>query len=303
MELAEDRLVERVMIELDPGRAAHYLTFNNYESQRNVREPYVQILAEKMVNGLFRFGEVAFITIKGGRDIMVNGQHVCHAVVMSGKTVPCMLEKFKTNTDVGASEVFRQFEILPRSLRDMLAVEARALNLDWPSWVTSLVVGAATVDKVYSARGEVYYPSGQTSASGRKHVITKEDKAEMLSDYIKEGGFANRILTGAKFKREAAHISRVPVVLAIFSTWRKDIIHAKCFWERVRDGDVLAKDDPEMLLRNFLIMLKGRGAVNRKQVTNKEIMAKCISAWNAFRSGRKMKKISYNANKPVPRLL
>ena len=88
------RLIDRQMIELDPDLAKHYLKFNVYETQRQLRPGHVDELAGKMRQGLFRFGEVAFgrVVLNGKRkkvDLMLNGQHVCEGVIQSGETVPC----------------------------------------------------------------------------------------------------------------------------------------------------------------------------------------------------------------------
>ena len=90
-------LIERRFIELDPELAKHYLTLNTFEAQRDPKPDHIKELSEKMEDGRFRFGEVAFAYYPNGgqQDIMMNGQNICHAAMATGITIPCVLERFK----------------------------------------------------------------------------------------------------------------------------------------------------------------------------------------------------------------
>ena len=295
-------LIERRMVEVDPATAAHYLTFNSYGKQRSVRLPHVDELAFKMTLGLFRFGEIAFVSIKGGRDLMMNGQHVCSAIIQSGSTEPCMLERFKTNSEMGASEIFRQFEILPRSLTDMVAVEIAARNLNWPLWVASSVVGAAVLERTQSSTGRIHRTRGMSVARVGSY-LTKSEKVELIKDYTAEGDFVCSILTDGVGKKEVAHISKVPLVCAMIKTWNKDKADAKIFWQNVRDGEFLKKDDPEWKLRTFLLQAKekGEGGYQIRTIQANEYVYRCLIAWNAFRQGKKTN-LAYHVKSALPKL-
>ena len=300
-------LIERRMVEVDPGKAKHYLTFNIYDRQRRIRLPHVDDLANKMAEGKFRFGDIAFVSINGSRDILVNGQHVCSAIVQADSTMPCMVEKFKAKDELEASEIYRQFEILPRSLADMVSVEALALGLDWPIWVASVVVGAAVLEKTLTKKGTI-----QKSVAGRgistyasKGYITKEDKVNLLGKYLDEGGFVSYMLTDGVTKKEVAHIRKTALVYTMFKTWQKDHTAANAFWTNVRDGEHLDKGSPEMKLRNFLL-LAGLESINSKykkrSISNNEYVYRSFLAWNAFRTGKNTN-MAYSVGKPLPKLI
>lgn len=287
-------LIERRFVELTPDLARHYLTFNTYHAQRAIRQLHVEELANKMRDGLFRFGEVAFVSYNGTRDIMTNGQHCCCSVIESGVTVPCVFERFRVDSELELSEVFRQFEILPRSLKDMVRVEANALNLTWPNFVSHLLVATAAIEK-----------------SEQKMVMckwmSKDDKVRLLGKYLKEGAFLCDIFTvngSLKGGDNARHLRRRAVALIMIQTWRISAADAYVFWERIRDGENLTKEMPEMKLREFLLQTRSiicPSVYAARRVTDHEYAYRCALAWNAFRT-KGSTNLAYRPEKPVPKL-
>ena len=287
-------LIERRMVELDANLAKHYLGFNKYEMQRTIRMAHVSDLANKMKSGLFRFGEVAFANMPVKGDLMVNGQHVCSGVIESGITVPVCLEKYKVSNERELSELFRQFEILPRSLKEMVKVEANSLKLQWPVAISSLIVAAAAIEITgYKSKD----PTGRVGAINVKKWFTKEDRVGSLKDYLEEGEFVARVISDRKSHR---HIARAAVVYMMFQTYRLDPDKAMEFWTKVRDGEYLGKEMPEMRLRNFLLSSINIGQNNRR-VTNHEYCYRIAQAWNAMQKGARTQ-LAYYADKPVPGL-
>lgn len=297
-------LMERRMVELDPDLARHYLKFNTYKSQRSIRDVYVTHLADKMKKGLFRFGEVAFANMNGAGDLLINGQHVCSAVIESGISVPCMLEKFKISNDLELSQAFRQFELLQRGLNDMVKVEADALKLTWPNWISSLIVSAATIE--VANQKKLGAPSKLTTHRVKKYM-TKEDKVELLGHYLKEGAFLFDLLTSNGTMSSGSHVPhlcRKAVALIIMQSWRINSNDAGTFWIRVRDGENLKKTMPEMKLREFLMQTRSKvrpSAYAARSVSDHEYAYRCALAWNAFRTN-KPTNLAYHPDNPIPKL-
>ena len=299
-------LIERRNIELDPVWAKHYLTYNNYEAQREVRPGHVANLAEKMINGSFRFGEVAFACNGADKDLMVNGQHICHAVIDSGITVPCVFEKFKVSKKADVSDLFRQFEIAGRSLNDFVNAERIALGLEsWPKWFASIIVSAATLGEKPT---KSFHTTGSLSGIGKAKVfVTKEDKALLLKKYVSIGEKIRPILLpkGAKsIRRDVKHIAKAPIVWVIINTVKIAPQQAKMFWERVRDGERLLKDMPEKRLRDFLIGANRniRKIYEHLPISNHEYVYRCHVAWNAKMTDVPTK-LSYRPGNKPPKLI
>ena len=303
------KLETRKMTDLTPEMAKHYLNFNDYETQRPIRPLHVDELAEKMKDGLFRFGEIAFAKLNGGKDYMMNGQHVCHAVVNSGCTAECVVENFKCDSKLDMSELFRQFEILPRSLKDFVRHEAATLGVKWPLWVSSVIVTAATI-------AELNLPSLTPMAGGitkmamkkTKTVLTKDDKIGLLKHYIGgNGNFVNNILThnGQLIGKPkmSKHLNRGAVVYLMLKTYEKSINGSIEFWGNVRDGELLTANMPEYAYREFLLLsnLKTRSNLSGN-VSNHEYICRGSLAWNAFRRGTHTT-MPYRVNSPPSPLI
>lgn len=298
LDLAKN-LIERRMIELDRDLAKHYSGFNTYETQRTLRPGHVSELSKKMENGLFRFGEIGFAVMNGTRDIMINGQHVCAAVEKSGKTVPCILERFRINNDRELSEAFRQFEILPRSLQDMVKVEAHSLKLPWPLWLSSLLVSVAVLE--VAGQRKMGGPASIGSVTATKY-LSRDDRVRLLGRYLKEGEFLASIFCLGK-REHSRHLQKKAVALIMVKSYRTDEYEAHDFWEMVRDGENLTRDMPEMKLREFLLKNKTFNtlAYNARRISDHEFAYRCVQAWNAFRQGTKTK-LTYYSEKVVPNL-
>ena len=304
------KLEARKMMNLTPEIADHYLNLNDYDTQRPIRPLHVDELAKKMKNGLFRFGEVAFIKLNEGKDYMMNGQHVCHAVIKSGCTVECVVENFKCHSKLDMSELFRQFEILPRSLKDFVRHEAAALGLKWPLWVSSVIVTAATIEEINlpSLTSNSGVVSSLKLSKKTKTVLTKEDKVGLLKDYIGANGkFVYDVLThnGSLIGKPkmSKHLNRGAVVYLMIKTYEKSINGSIEFWGNVRDGELLTANMPEYVYREFLLIsaTKSRSKLSGN-VSNHEYICRGSLAWNAFRRGTHTT-MPYRVNSPPSPLI
>lgn len=304
------KLVKREMLTLTPDLAAHYLNFNDYETQRPIREAHVEELVDKMEKGLFRFGEVAFGSTNGSKEKMMNGQHICTAVTEYNKPIECVVEHYVCNGPMEMSELFRQFEVLSRSLKDYVRHEAAALKLDWPLWVSQLIVSAASIDFLNMPRRSGH---GGSVTSGvpykSKKFMSKDKKVKLLENYLYEGEFIADILTvGGEFagrtsSRRTAHMKRAPVVVVMMETWRVNIESAKDFWINVRDGEGLIREMAEYKYREFLQTCNTRTTQRISGMTsNHEYIYRGHIAWNAYRRGAATN-LAYRSNADPPALV
>ncbi len=262
---------------------------------------HVEELARKMKSGLFRHGQIALATENGGRKVLLNGQHICNAIVNSKKTVSCVVEEYLVDNALDMSELFRQFEILPRGLTDMVRVEAAALGIPWPKWITSKVVSAIAID-MGREFGVSFTPASVPTISAKKTGplnITKEKRIIGLRRYIKEGDFVCNILVGAA-RKDVKHLCRVGIIYMMFKTSRLDNWVAQNFWSQVRDGDGLHRGDATKTLREFLLSTSMGSKYNRI-LTNHEYIYRTSIAWNAHKAHRSTK-LSYRVNSLPPKL-
>ena len=277
-------LIERRSIELTPELANHYLKYNTFEAQRPLKPEHIKELSEKMIDGRFRFGEIALAySIEKQQDVMMNGQHVCFACIKTETTIPCIFERFGPLNEHELSTLFRQFEIEPRSLKDMVRVESIALKLSWSVGFSSLLVSAAILTGTKKSR-----------AGGS---FTREQKVKLLNTVIKEGNYISQVVTS---QTVAKHLWKAPVFYAMFLTFRKDPSASYISWEKVKSGEKMTRDMPEMKLREYLINMTGSSIkFAGRRAENHEIISKCVMAWNAFRE-RRTTNLGYKPSRPIP---
>lgn len=271
-------LTREILTKIDPEEANKQLENNMFGSQRPLRLYHVNMLSREMENGYFLTGDIAIANCNGHK-YLVNGQHTLHAVKKSGKAIRVKISEYECESVADVSSLFRRFDNnLCRSLADVSVAEANALGIEWKKRVVQLVVTAA------SMRNQLNGKSG-----------VKNRKAELLKDYEKHGDFLASLLEPWKVSK---HLMRGAVVDAIFRTYEKDEADAWYFWERVKTGERLDSTDPEYLLREFLIATRSRLSSIRRG--DREVLYKCIYAWNSFRDGKLCKVLKYSSSYAIP---
>lgn len=90
-------------------------------------------------------------------------------------------------------------------------------------------------------------------------------------------------------KGKTAHLKRMPVIAAMYSTWNKAPQVAKRFWEAVRDETGARPEEPSRKLAKFLLLnstlnMRGDGKSGRYRVKEREFFVKSVHAWNAYRT-------------------
>lgn len=296
------RSIKREMVVVTPEMASEILKHNVYVTQRKLRPAHVNDLASKMEKGLFRFGEISIAHTWNNSKFQMNGQHVCNAIIKTGLSQECVIEEFQVNDATELSVLFRQFEILPRSLSDMVSVESHALGLDWPLWLSSAVVSAGAI---IVANQKDFRVTQSTSCAHRAKGISKDDRVGILKSFIKEGVFLKKLLVDTPTQSDLKHMKRAAVCAMIFKTFSINEAASDFFWTGVRDGENLTQRDPQWLLREFLRsnnLMSSRGHYTYRTTTNHEIGYRTALTWNAFREGRKISKTSYFPEKEIPSL-
>jgi len=308
------QLIERRWAEVDSDIAKHYMKYNNYHSQRDLRDQHVYELEEKMRSGLFRFGDVAFAKLNGN-EILMNGQHFLQAVINTGTIVPAALEKYKCDDENELATLFRQFEILPRSISDMVKAKHHALSIKaWPLWISKLVVSAATLeykggDNWRTGKFKGFGVTTGIITAGRTNqaYLTKDKKVELLEQYLPEAQFLSGLLRSEEeilVRRKLRHIAKAPIAMMIFKTNRVNHKDARAFWNRVIWGENLKREMPSYVLRAWFTEASQRRKKNSGEIaaTNHEYVYKSALAWNAFRKNTTTT-IPYRIWAQIPKLV
>lgn len=277
-----------------PHTAEKWLNMNTIKPQRPLKPRLINTYSNKMRNGEFRTGEIAFakLAYNGHETVLVNGQHTLNSIIVSGVTIDAKVEHYVVHTPSDLSLLYQQFDTYGgRSLGDLVRVEAAMLGIEWPPRICSLIV------------------SGACLKENKKDAYNKEERTAMLRRYLEQGAYINEILNTTvpadlSKSKHCSHLMRSPVIHAMLCTWDRHQEQSKSFWMRVRDGENLKRQSPEYKLRSFLMMHSyayGNGSLNGKRmVSHHEMTSKCITAWNAFRKGTPTN-LAYYPTKNIPK--
>jgi len=121
----------------------------------------------------------------------------------------------------------------------------------------------------------------------RTHATTRVKEAMTEEEFVLMAG---GMMSGSRTSPSTAiHLRRVAVVAVMFMTWSKDKKACKEFWADVASGDN-PNDFPDRVLHNWLRSVKSSPRNSDESASDREVITKCIHAWNAFREGRALKK-------------
>jgi hypothetical protein len=229
-----------------------------------------------------------------GKLYRVNGQHTSHLFHQNNKLITGGLKVNATVYECSnmeeVAELYAKFDsaVSSRNAGDVNRVYAGTLEslIDLPAWLINL----CTTGLAYAKWGERYMAKRREE---RAMLLTaNEDFILYIWELSKTSGSG-----GFKSMKKGA------VVAAIYETYHISEDISRQFWEAVRDATGASPDTPDRMLNAFLIQAAlnsgAKLARNKSAATRREIYAKCILAWNAFRENERTR-LRYSPTKPLP---
>lgn len=247
--------------------------------------------------GEFRTTEWASCYVaETNKTYRVNGKHT--SIVMSERLddldgITIVLTRYSVETLDEAAQLYASFDpaISAKSAsatNQVYAGSIPALNDARPVVINNVIGGIA------------YYlwEDGWRERSQRERAALLKDNAGFAVWY--------HGLIGTQ-TRKYLHVNRVPVVAAMYATYRVDREFADLFWREVMDGIGGQPDSPVRRLHLFLQthnLHSTSTTANRqggaKGTSRHAMMCKCVTAWNAWRLG-KPTKLKYFRTQKTPK--
>lgn len=252
------------VVEVSPSRAEAWLAKNTHN--RSLRKRTITTYATDMAAGDWSFTGEPVTFAADGR--LLDGQHRLHAIVEAAVTVPLVVicglaNEAQEDTDRG----------VPRKFYDVLQLrgEVNATHL------------ASIVRRVHmwelGARQNIDTGSGLAAATVAQYLRTLDRHPE-IREFVAE---AKRIAKGCELPA-----SIIGTLWWVFS--RIDSEDADFFFERLADGQNLAKGNPIYELSRSLDNIKSNSKGERSQTY---LMALTIKAWNLYRTGEEIQQIRW----------
>lgn len=123
------------------------------------------------------------------------------------------------------------------------------------------------------------------------HQHPPAERAELLFDHIEFAIWADGILWPTDSNQEEAkHMNRAGVVTAMMGSYQKSQSDSDKFWRLVQTGDAPKANDPSRVLQRYLLRTRARTCMasaprGKETASFREMLAKCTTAWSAWRKG------------------
>lgn len=235
----------------------------NY-GNRSLNKDHVERLAKEIKEGRWKInGDMIRI---GNSGRILDGQHRLNAVIKSGRTIQTWMMEGLDDDIFDTIDVGKK-----RSGGDTLA----SLGEEHPF---RLAAALALVDKYMTGRVLSYtlYSNGEIKELAEKYPLVRD---AIVSKTNGKGILPPAVIDACNY---------------LFS--QKDPKAASEFIDRVLKGHGLEEWDPAYILRERLVM----NTVSKSKLKRGYIFALCIKAWNAYRSGRKMRCLRVRENEDFP---
>lgn len=270
---------------------------------RPMSEKRLQVYERILKSGEFRpVTWASVVCAETGTTYRVNGKHT--ATLLSGfvkaeKPIPefhVTVERYECETLNDVAKLYNTFDsnLSSRTTSDINAAFAATIPelRETPLRLINLCVTALSSQKWSEAEIKKVPP-----AERAEELLDNHDFVTWLSTILTNtsGGASN----------VCKPLLRSAVVSAMVATYRRGPRIAQDFWTMVRDETAPNRDDPTRVLARFLlraVMASGKGdtrSEEKKIVGQREMYAKCIHAWNAWRNNERTS-LNYHAKAPLP---
>lgn len=262
-----------------PSLANHWINNYRYAGQRDIKPHRVADLAQKMRNGEFTHGSVAF-AVCDGEQHLVNGQHTLMAIIESKASIPTTVEHIPADTMHDVAVLYGTFDVqAKRSVSDQLS----------PFGLTEQL--GLTRSQIDTLRGSVLFIHFNFSDKDRNKsypLMTAEKVAPMIERWADAAKlyFAIAKKIPARSRRSAQRSGVLSVILCTLCNRDPLVtVKASAFWSRVLTMDNLKRGTTPHTLGAYLDETVGN---NMKP---DELARKVAHAWNAFYLNRNIGRI------------
>ncbi|MES2091597.1 MAG: hypothetical protein V4532_16725 [Pseudomonadota bacterium] len=259
----------------------------------------LEVYAKMLNQGLFRpVTWASAICTETGGLYRVNGKHT--SILLAGlERMPeffVTIEEYECDTLEDVARLYATFDS---------RMQTRSANDIYLSFASTIPELACLPHKaIFLAAAGIYYALNPTVGHGASQPA---ERAELLLEYPEFVIWLAEIMTGGHRdnqvgKANSAHLRRVGVTAAMFSTWHKAKADATAFWTMVRDETGATPSTPDRKLAKFLITTgansEGKGS-KVKHADIREFYVRSLHAWSAWRKNEPTD-LRYYPDKKIP---
>jgi hypothetical protein len=295
------RLIDRPKtVKVTKSVAREHANLPPAPGDRGLKEARLQSHRKSFQEGTMRPVEWATAYCKeNGLTYRVNGNHT--STILSEMIVPdfyVTIHNFECDTLHDVSRLYSTFDsrIQIRNNTDINRSYCASIPelSDFPDALINQIISGIA----YSKWKDEYFGVNPTT------------RAEQIFNYVNFAVWIREMTLGERGEPVSRNfLTRVAVITAMLETWQKNKADATKFWSFVRDQTGESPDLPDRKLAKYLLLLYGKGSPERSRfsgrttrVQNREILCKCIKAWNAYRTN-KPTNLKYSQSEGIPKIL
>lgn len=271
--------------------ATDHLTLPESPTEREIEPARVKALTDRLRAGLWLPCQWATVTYQGVKYRM-NGQHSSTVMVAEAEHLPervsIHLDHFEADDPDSMGSLFRQFDarFSARSKQDVAGA--------YQGLVAELK-GVSKRKAKLGIEGVAWY---ERAVEGLPVESGDDLYGKLLSPaYHRFVRWLDKILVHGKTRE----LEKAAIVGAMYHTFITSESGSQDFWSHVAKGDLPDDADPRSVLSRDLT-----DAIDPERKSDPpkpgEFYHKCIHAWNAFRTGVKVRSLNVNTKKGWPQI-
>jgi hypothetical protein len=283
-------------VELDHEFATWLLSLPDFSGDRKLDQNWVMKLKLAMENGTFLPEQVIAVTCRlqtDGKTYRCNTQHCSSARLLMPEKYRCPIRhtRYSAKTE---NDLRRLYASIDRGKPRTKSNVVTAYLFETEEWSG---FGKHVIGWVSEGMSLWLWPSRHEQA-----MHSGDDRAYLLmTDHLRLGKLVASFIQQHQSPK-IKFLRRVPVVAAMFATFKKDPHAALEFWSRVADGTgFTSADDPRRVLRDGLMSSVLRVEKTTKRSVGQEEMYRwSIYSFNAYKRGEPMKILRANLSLQRP---
>lgn len=284
------------VVSVTPALAKRFSEMERCPADRELRPARMDRIKNIIEKGELRTCEWASAFCEEtGQEYRVNGKHTSTVLATMNGSAPkgtkVVVAKYRCRTLADVSRLYSTFDsrLSIRTTTDINRVFAHAEESLRD--LNDGLIGLAVTGMSFATWGARY---------SSEHPA--EERAELL---LKHPGFVlwlNQLYSGGE--DNCRFLKRGPVASAMFKTWGKAQAASTTFWSSVRDGSSPNTHSPDRKLQRWLLSYTvntgmGSRVQGKGRADAREMMVKCLHAWNAWRRNEDTD-LKYYANAKLP---
>lgn len=252
----------------DHSLVERFKNMNRFGGDRKLDPKRCARLRSLFNEGQFRTCAWAVVKcLEDGNEYRVNGQHTSHVLAEFNGSLPAVfvtVERYEADTLTDVADLFATFDNRWSNRTTSDTNRAFASSVSALADLNNRVIDLA-------ASGMVIF-----MGDGFRKQMTQEQRGREVAKHTAFVLWLNGLdIVTSKTKR---YLAKAAICAAMFATYSKDSEQATEFWTAVRNASEPNAEHPTRLLERYLLIAKSRSG-------DREIYAKCLHAWNAWRRG------------------